>query len=261
MSASDLYKAGQLQPAIDAAIKDVKSSPADQGKRIFLFELLAFAGDLDRARKQIDAVQFNEMERDTAVQGYRKILEAEQARRRLLSDGVEPKFLAPPPDHVHLRLQAVQRLRDGRPAEANDLLAQAAAAAPPVQGLLNNKPFTELRDCDDLFASVLEVFALGVYYWLPLEQVESLAMNPPKQPRDLIWFPARLDVRGGPSGEAFLPALYLGSHEHPDDQVKLGRNTDWKAEENGPVRGLGRRDFLVGDDVMSLLEWRELQIT
>src|SRR5262249_42188632 len=148
MTASDLFKASQLQPAIDAQIKDVKASPADQGKRVFLFELLAFAGDLDRARKQIEAVQFDELERDTAVMGYRKILDAEQARRRLLSDGVEPRFLTPPAEHVQLRLQAVQRLRDGRPDEATRLLGQAAEASPTVKGLLNGKPFTSLRDLD-----------------------------------------------------------------------------------------------------------------
>src|SRR5262249_55809590 len=119
--------------------------------------------------------------------------------------------------------------------------------------------FTSLRDLDDLFASVLEVFAQGVYYWVPLEQVDSLAMNPPKSPRDLIWLPARLDVRDGPTGEAFLPTLYLGSHEHPDDKIKLGYLTDWKQEADGPVRGVGSRMFLVGDEDISLLQWRELQ--
>jgi type VI secretion system protein ImpE len=261
MTASDLYKAGRLQDAIDEQIREVKASPADHAKRLFLFELLAFAGDLARARKQIEAIQFNEMERDTAVMSYRKNLDAEEARRKLWTDGVEPKFLAPPPDHVQLRLKAVQSLRNNEPTEAANLLAQAAQAAPAVQGLLNNKPFTGLRDADDLFASVLEVFAQGVYYWLPLEQVDALAMNPPKYPRDLIWFPARLDVRDGPSGEAFLPVLYHGSHEHPDDNIKLARSNDWKELENGPILGLGARIFLVGEEDIPLLQWRELHMT
>ena len=42
MNASELYKAGKLQEAVDAQIKEVKASPADQSKRLFLFELLAF---------------------------------------------------------------------------------------------------------------------------------------------------------------------------------------------------------------------------
>jgi type VI secretion system protein ImpE len=261
MNPSELYKAGQLRAAVDAQVKEVKADPADMSKRLFLFELLAFAGDLDRARKQIDAIKYDKVELDAAVLTYRKILDAEQARRRLLSDGVQPTFLTPPPEHVQLRLQAVQRLRDQRPAEAAELLDKADAASPAAKGLLNGKPFTSLRDSDGLFASVLEVFAQGAYLWVPLEQVATLAMNPPKFTRDLLWVQARLEVRDGPSGEVFLPALYPGSHEHPDDQVKLGRRTDWQSQDNGPVRAVGVRVFDVGEEDVGLLEWRELQMS
>jgi type VI secretion system protein ImpE len=102
--------------------------------------------------------------------------------------------------------------------------------------------------------------ARGEYYWVPLEQIDTLAANPPKFPRDLFWFPARLSVRQGPAGDVFLPALYPGTHEHADDQVRLGRMTDWKAPEGGPVQGIGLRVFLVGDDLVNLPDWRELQI-
>jgi type VI secretion system protein ImpE len=173
---------------------------------------------------------------------------------------VEPKFLLPPPEHVGLRLEAVKCLRERRPADAVELLNRASAASPQVRGLLNEKPFVSIRDCDDLFGTVLEVFAQGVYYWVPMEQVDSLAMNAPRFPRDLLWFPARLSVREGPTGEAFLPALYPGSHEHADSNIKLGRLTDWKSDEGGPVMGAGARVFLMGDDVISLLEWRQLQM-
>jgi type VI secretion system protein ImpE len=260
MNAAELYKAGQLQPAIEAQIKEVKANPADQGKRLFLFELLAFAGDLERAQRQVDAVRYDDVGLEAAVQNYRRILEAEQARRKLFREGLEPKFLQPPPPHVLLRLEAVKHLRDGPQAAAAELLAQAAEAAPPLRGLLNDKPFAALRDCDDLFGPVLEVFAQGLYYWVPLEQVATLAMNAPKFPRDLLWFPARLEVRDGPTGEVFLPALYPGSHGHPDDQVKLGRATDWQSAGGGPVLGQGAREFLVEDDAVRLLEWRQLQM-
>ena len=261
MSASDFFKAGKLQDAIDAQLKEVKAAPADHGKRLFLFELLSFAGDLDRARRQIDAVNYGEMERDTAVLAYRKILDSEQARRRLFSEGLTPQFLAPPPEHVQLRLEAVNRLREGRPTEAAEVLARAAAATPAVPGKLNGKAFNSLRDADDLLAGILEVFSQGNYFWLPLEQIDTVSMNAPKYPRDLLWAPAHLEVREGPAGDVFLPALYAGSHEHQDNQVKLGRSTDWKSAEGGPVLGAGLRTFLVDDDATTLLEWRQLEIS
>jgi type VI secretion system protein ImpE len=260
MNANECFRAGKLQDAIDAQIKVVKANPADMARRLFLFELLAFAGDLDRARRQVEAVKYDEVERDAAVAAYRKLLDSEQARRRLFGDGLTPQFLAPPPEHVTLRLDAVNRLREGRRAEAAEVLARAAGQTPTVRGRLNGDPFTHLRDCDDLFAGMLEVFAHGQYYWLPFEQIDTLAMNAPKAPRDLLWFPARLEVRDGPAGDVFLPALYPGSHAHADDQVRLGRMTDWKSTEGGPVLGVGLHTFLADDTDVGLLEWRELVI-
>jgi type VI secretion system protein ImpE len=258
MSAGDLYRAGKLQEAIDAQVQEVKANPADQARRLFLFELSAFAGDLDRAQRQIDALKFEEAELETAQLGYRKLLESERARRRLFAEGVQPQFLGDPPEHVGLRLEAVNRLRENRPAEAVELLNRANAAA-PVHGQLNGKPFDCLRDCDDLFGAVLEVMAHGNYFWVPLERVEALMMRPPRFPRDLLWVPARLELKDT-AGDVFLPALYPGTHEHADDAVRLGRMTDWKAAEGMPVRGLGLRTFLAGDDAVSLVEWRELHL-
>jgi type VI secretion system protein ImpE len=258
MNATELFKANQLSEAIDAQLKEVKANPQDHNRRLFLFELLAFAGDLDRAARQIDAVSYGQMELDVAVLGYRKLLDAEKARRALFSSGQQPEFLLDPPEHVRQRLEAVNLIRNNQAAEASQVLAKAAEATPAVAGTLNNKPFTLLRDADDLFGGVFEVFAKGKYYWVPLEQVETLAMNAPRFPRDLLWVNARLEMRNGPKGEVYLPALYPGSHENVDAQIKLGRATDWKTLDGGATLGVGLRTFLVDDDPMTLLEWREL---
>jgi len=260
MNASELFKAGKLSDALAAQIQEVKSHPADHGRRLFLFELLAFQGDLERARKQIDAIHYDEMALDSAVQAYRGLLDAEQARRRVFHDGIIPQFLIPPPEHLFKRLEAINCLRAGQQTEASALLAQAEEPVPAIKGTLNGKAFEGLRDCDDLLGPVLEVMAHGDYYWLPLEQVESLHLNPPKYPRDLLWLPAKVSIREGPAGDVFLPALYPGSHEHADEQIQLGRATDWLQSEGGPTRGAGARVFLVGDDGVNLLQWRELQM-
>src|ERR1700730_12245536 len=104
MNADEEFRQGRLSPAIEAQTQAVKASPADQGKRLFLFELLAFGGDLDRARKQIDAIKYDEPKLEMAVVGYRKLVSAEQARRDFFRDGVKPKFFGEPPEHVRLRL-------------------------------------------------------------------------------------------------------------------------------------------------------------
>ncbi len=260
MTANELFKEGKLTEAIDAQLKEVKARPADHGQRLFLFELLSFAGDLDRAQRQIEAINYNEMELDTAVLTYRRLLDSERARRRLFSESLVPRFFGPKPEHVGLRLEAVNRIRENRPAEAADLLGKAATLVPEIKGELNGKAFASLRDCDDLLSGVLEVMAQGVYYWVPLEQVDTITIVPPKTPRDLLWLSARLEMTDS-AGNVHLPVLYNGSHEHPDNQVKLGRLTDWKTPEGGPVLGVGARTFLVDEDAVGMLDWRQLEIT
>ncbi len=260
MDAAELYKSGDLPAAIDAQIAVVKSQPADQKKRLFLFELFAFAGEIDRARKQIDVLNFSEMELQAAAVDYRKCLESETARRSLFSDGVSPKFLTEAPEHVRLRLQAVNCLREQHWAEASELLGQAAELMPELTGQFGGQPFAGFCDCDDLLGGVLEVFAQGNYFWVPLEMIDLISISPPKYPRDLLWVPARLETTAGESGQVFLPSLYPGSHAHTDPLVKLGRATDWESQPDGPVQGKGLKMYLLGDDSHSILDWRQLQL-
>jgi type VI secretion system protein ImpE len=76
----------------------------------------------------------------------------------------------------------------------------------------------------------------------------------PKNLRDLLWSPARLATFDGQVGEVFLPSLYPLSSSHPDQQVRLGRKTDWVDAGAGLVRGVGRKLFLVGEDARSTQE-------
>ncbi|HEX4610283.1 MAG TPA: type VI secretion system accessory protein TagJ [Urbifossiella sp.] len=257
MTATDAFRAGRLAEATELQLAAVKADPADHGKRIFLFELAAFAGDWDRARRQIDAVKYDDPEFQRATDQYRRLLDAEDARRKLFSDGVQPSFLADPPEDVAYRLDAVRKFRDGKPAEAAAILAEANEKLAELTGTLNGEAFTGLRDADDLFAGVLEVLAKGSYFWVPLAQVESVTSTPPRFPRDTIWLPAKLATTVGESGDVFLPALYPRSSAHADDAVRLGRATDWD-ESAGFARGAGLRTLFVGENEMAVLSLREL---
>jgi type VI secretion system protein ImpE len=256
MNASDLYKAGRLREAIDAQEQEVKASAIDPSRRLFLFELLLFAGDLEHARRQAEAIAYKDTGLDSALAVYRKLLDAEQARRDLFSRGVAPGFFGEPSEHLRLRLSAVNRLREGHSAEAAEVLGRANEAIPPFSGRLNGQPFHSLRDADDLFAGVLEVMAHGRYFWVGLEQVRLLTMHPPRFPRDLVFIPAHLELKDE-EGDIFVSALYPGSHEHADDQVKLGRMTDWKELDGGLLLGIGLHSFVRDDDDIALLEWRD----
>jgi type VI secretion system protein ImpE len=260
MNAGELFKAGKLQEAIDAQVQEVKANPGDQNKRNFLFELFAFAGDLERARRQLEALTYSEVELEGARQQYRDLLDAEAKRREVFQGRARPQFFLEPPEHAKRRLEALPFVHNHQLAEARALLAEANQMAPSLAGELNGSAFQGLSDYDDRFATVLEVMFKGVYGWVPLEQIASLVAAAPRLPRDLLWFPARLVLRDGTTGEVFLPVLYPFSHAEPSDLIRLGREVDWKNADEGPIVGVGPHQYLVGDRPVALLEWRELHI-
>ena len=174
MNPSELYRAGRLSEAIDAQIAEVKTQPADQGRRLFLFELLAFAGELERAKRQVDAVHYGQPDLDLATLAYSKLVDSEVARRKFFTEGVPPEILGETTEAIQLQIEAVGMLRLGKTTEAQALLDQAIEATPPLKGTLNGKPFTSIRDGDDRFGGVLEVMAQGKYFWIALEQVVGL---------------------------------------------------------------------------------------
>lgn len=258
MTADELYRANRLNEAIDAQIQAVKAAPSDHGKRLFLFELCVFAGDLERAKRQIELINYEEPELQVAVLTYRRLLDSETTRRKVFSEGLPPKFLNDfQPEHCTLRVEALARLRAGKEAEAVELLEKAYEATPNRAGRIDDKPFESIRDCDDILGPVIEGSFNGEYFWIPLDNVVRLERKPHKYPRDLYWAPATLELPES-EGDVFLSAIYPNSHLAQDDQLKLGRVTDWKPSVNGPTQGIGLKLFEVGDDTVPILEFKQI---
>lgn len=249
-TASDAFRDGNLAAAVAAGIAQVRNKPADRGARFLLAELLVFAGDLERADKQLDVLFAPDAPDLLAVTLFRQLIRGETARREVFTAGRVPEFTTQPSDAVKLHLEAAVALRAGQPADAAALLAKAAI--PPRPGTCDGKPVDDFRDLDDLLAPVLEVItANGNYYWVPLATVERVEFLPPKRPRDLYWRAAQMTVTDGPDGVVYVPALYHGSHADARDAVKLGRESD---HAGAPSRGLGLREFLAGDEAKSVME-------
>ena len=62
-----------------------------------------------------------------------------------------------------------------------------------------------------------------------------------------------MSVAEGPDGEVYLPAVYAVD-ETMSDALRLGRETDWRQGDGGPVRGVGQRLFILGEDAVPMLE-------
>ena len=258
-TAKELLDAGKLQAAIDQLTSQVKANPTDTQPRIFLFELLLFAGDWDRAERQIDTIAHQSVESGLGVQVYRDNLKAERERGRLLADGRRPHFITDPPAYVDLHLHAINRLREGNLSQARETLARADEERPAFKGAINGQPFADFRDYNDLVGPVLELIVKDQYTWVPFEQIKRLEIAAPRQLRDLIWIPVHIETTAGAGGDAYIPCLYEGSSTHRNEQVKLGRMTDWMDVGDGLYLASGLRLFLVDGEDVALLEARKIE--
>lgn len=258
MKAKELFDAGDLSAAIAQLNDEVRSHPTDTRQRTFLFELLCFTGDYQRAARQLDAIGHQSATAEIGVQVYTNVLTAEASRQQLYTQGLSPHFLFPPPPYTHQHLEAINRLRENRPAEAKALLEHAEAIRPRVPGRLAGQPFEDMRDVDDVLAPFLEVIVHNQYVWLPFEQIAELTIQTPSHLRDLLWIPATVEAHPGPVGPVFLPVLYPGTSSHDDDQIKLGRATDWRDLGEGLAQGLGQHLYLLDDSDRALLEIRDI---
>jgi type VI secretion system protein ImpE len=243
MNAEELHAAGRLAEAIQAQTQLVRTRPTDADARFLLLALLCAAGDLERATRQLDALGANDPATQAGGRIVTQLLAAETRRREVLAGRGLPLLPPDPPADVAHRAQALAAAAQGDAAAAAAALDAAADASPLVAGKLDGHPFDAIRDTDDLLASVVEVFAGGRYLWLPFADLRWLEVKPPKTLLDLVWVPAELEDRRGSQAHVHLPVLYAGSHEHPDEAIRLGRRTEWADSPTG-ARGAGQRVLL-----------------
>ena len=88
----------------------------------------------------------------------------------------------------------------------------------------------------------------------------------PTHLRDIIWAPAL--VKPGPKfdvltiglGDVLLPVMTPLSWQHANDDIRLGRVTDWEELDGGQVVPIGQKLLLVDDEPVPILEVRSLVI-
>jgi type VI secretion system protein ImpE len=260
MSSTELLAAGQLDDAIAAATEEVKKAPRNVHARIFLFELLAAAGQWERAQKHLDVLADQEEKMVEGIASYRGVLDAERLRARLFTTGQgEPQQVTLAPAEAGPRLTALRHLVAGELPDAKRLLDEAEAARPALRGVADGTPFDDVRDADDLLAGVIEVISQGRYGWLPVNRIRRLELDPPKLFRDTLWAAATITLTDGMTAKMLLPTRYPGSESQADPQLRLGRTTDW-VDRGGVVRGVGQRTLVLGEEARTLLEIRELTV-
>ncbi len=247
-SAGALLRAGRLADAIGAAQAALRKSPMNLNARVLLAELLILSGNLERADVIVDAATAVDPTTAMVAAEFRQLIRADMARRQLFREGRVPEFLSGPTEVQTLQLAALVALRAGDTQECARLAQSAEEARPRAPGHHADVAFDDFRDADDLLAGSFEVLTTtGKYFWIPTERVSSAEFHPPVRARDLIWRRVSMSVTDGPEGDVYMPAIYA-AEEPLTDALRLGRETDWRGADGEPMRGLGQRLFLAGDD-------------
>lgn len=224
----ELFKAGKVREAVQVLTAHLRERPSDTAQRIFLFELLCFSGEFTRAERQLAVLAGGSVEKETGAIVYYAALHAEKTRHELF--------------------------------EKQDFPTDQPASP---KGELNGKPFNDLRDADPDIGARLEVFAAGAYVWIPFEHIDSVEMGPPQRLRDTLWAPALVQAaptfKGMDLGEVLIPAIYPFSWKHDNEEVWLGRLTEWLADDEGRESPIGQKTLLVDGEEFPFLEVRSLK--
>ena len=246
--------AGNLTGAVESALKLVKTNPTNEAARTFLFELSCFSGEWDRAEKQLEVIGHQDAKAMVGSLIYRQNFKAERDRMKLFSDGQKPESLGPEPAHVAELLNAVGRVREGNIEEARTIIDRIEEERPAYKCEVNGDGFSDFRDYNDLTMCVFEAFFKDSYVWLPFENVLTINFIKPKTLRELYWIQAEVEMVNGLQGEMFFPALYSGSWKSDNDQVRLGRMTDWRDLGSEVFVGEGTKLFWMDGRDKSILD-------
>jgi type VI secretion system protein ImpE len=236
MDAHQLFKAGRLGDAIASLEHALRTNPSDQRSQTFLFELLCFAGDFDRAEHQLATlVQENRRESVLGTSLYKSVVHAEKVRQNMFSTR-------------HFPESSLEYL----------------GTEPTVAGKLNGKEFTSIGDSDPRIGPRLEIFLSGEYQWLPYSEISAVHVSAPRRLRDLLWIPARIiraeKFKSSETLDVMIPSMAPLSWQHPDEEVRLGRVSDWCEDEAGDVAPYGLKTILVDREEIPVVEIRELEL-
>jgi type VI secretion system protein ImpE len=231
MTPKQLFDAGKVRDAQQQLTAYLRDHPTDIGQRTFLFELLCFSGDYERAGKQLSVLSGGGSQAELGAVLYYAALHAEKTRHETIE---------------------------------NQQFSQSANTDSPT-GELNGRPFCSLRDADPDLGARLEVFAAGAYLWIPFKHIASLEMEPPRKLRDTLWRPAMVKTgpgfQGAELGEVLIPAIYPFSWKHPNEAVWLGRVTAWAADDAGTEYPSGQRIWLMDGEEVPFLEINSLEFS
>lgn len=229
MTAIQMLEAGRVREAQQTVGDWLRDHPFDTAQRTFLFELLCFSGNYERAKKHLAILAKDDHARELGAVLYFSALHAELLRHQKFQEG------------------------DSAP----EITIQSPS------GRLNGRPFRCLSDADAMIGARLEVFAAGSYLWIPFAHLSAVYMERPRRLRDTLWAPATLSASSGfedsEPRQVLRPSIYPYSWQATDEMLWLGRTTEWIAKESSGETPFGQKILIADGEEIPFLEIRSLE--
>jgi len=227
-----LYREGRLTESIASLQAWLRDAPDDRRARSFLFELLCFAGEFDRARTQLTLLAEDSNETRLGVAFYLAALTAETERQAWY--------------------------------KANAIVAAPAEPeALAVCGACNGNVFRGIQDLDPRLGENLEFLAAGRYHRIAFHNLARVEFFPPRKVRDLYWRLATVqlspDMDSTELDSILVPVLYPQSFLFEDDVTRLGRATDFIASGSDLEIPYGQRIIAFGESQIPILEIESIE--
>ncbi len=238
--AQELYREGKLTEAISQLQAVLRDKPTDKRARTFLFELLCFAGEFDRARKQLGVLAEETQQTKLGVSFYLAALSAETDRQ------------------AWYQLPAPPVVDSARNDSAESVSAGVTGDGRAVSGVCDGVPFSGIHDLDPRLGGSLEFLTAGKYHRIAFRNLARLEFSPTARARDAYWRVATLEfsaeMGSNELDSILVPVLYPQTYLFEDDQTRLGRTTDFALSEGGEEIPCGQRILVIGGREVPLLE-------
>ncbi|MBX3316231.1 MAG: hypothetical protein KF902_05135 [Phycisphaeraceae bacterium] len=257
-TAASLVKEGRLADALSRLQDQVRKEPAKPEHRVFLFQLLSVLGSWDRALTQLNVAADMDPSTLLMAEVCRPALACEVLRKQIFEGKRSPLLLGEPQEWVGWLVQALQLQAQGKTAAAAELRVKAFEAAPATPGRINDEPFEWISDADQRLGPVMEAIIEGKYYWVPMNHIREITIEPPADLRDVVWTPALFTWSNGGKKVGLIPTRYPGSESVNDDAIRLGRKTDWIDAGPDLQIGLGQRMLATDNSEHPILEVRSI---
>lgn len=257
-TAQQYLREGDLDGALIQLKEKIRKDPGNAKERIFLFQLLAVAGQWERSLTQLNVVGELDDAALAMVQTYRAALQCEMLREGVFKGKYSPLIFGDPEQWIAELLEALKLACEEKYSQSQELREKAFESAPATSGNIDGQAFEWIADADARMGPMLEVIINGRYYWVPFFRISEIQIESPADLRDYVWMPAYFTWENGGESVGLVPARYAGSEASDDPQIKLARKTNWLRHDSGLFLGTGQRMLATDKGEYPIMDIRKI---